>query len=362
MTAATARVADADDDIGGLVADSATGVLGPIGLISDIGARESAEQGRFDDRAWTAVADAGFPLGLLDADAGGVGAVHGGAIVRIAGEAALAMPLVEAMGANWLLDRAGLPPRTGPLSFAADPLTVSRVDDGWHVKGRLSTVPWARGCDIVVPCTADGGASIAIIERGRFVVTEGANMAGEPRDGVEINTVVPHHQVGPCAGAAKAAIQLGAGLRAMQIAGALSGISAMTLDHVRDRRQFGRPIAGFQAVQQLLAQIVTQVSAARCAAELAFEHIQKSGPDARASAIAKIRAGEAAGVVAAIAHQLHGAMGFTREHPLHLLTRRLWSWRDEFGGEAQWSVALGRDLAACGGGSALWRELTDIQP
>ena len=44
--------------------------------------------------------------------------------------------------------------------------------------------------------------------------------------------------------------------------------------------------------------------------------------------------GEAAGIGAAIAHQMHGAIGFTQEHQLHYLTRRLWSWRDEFGNEA----------------------------
>ncbi len=76
-----------------------------------------------------------------------------------------------------------------------------------------------------------------------------------------------------------------------------------------------------------------------------------------AAAVAKIRAGEAAGKVSEIAHQVHGAIGFTHEHSLHHLTRRLWSWRDEFGIESDWSVELGRAVAARGP-AALWPLLT----
>jgi hypothetical protein len=54
---------------------------------------------------------------------------------------------------------------------------------------------------------------------------------------------------------------------------------------------------------------------------------------------------------------VHGAIGFTYEHSLHFLTRRLWSWRAEFGGESRWAIALGRQVVARGAG-ALWEELT----
>ena len=78
-----------------------------------------------------------------------------------------------------------------------------------------------------------------------------------------------------------------------------------------------------------------------------------------AIAVAKSRAGEAAGIGAAIAHQIHGAIGFTYEHSLHFLTRRLWAWRDEYGGEAEWNLLLGRHLAAAGA-DRLWPELTAL--
>src|SRR3546814_19072613 len=77
-----------------------------------------------------------------------------------------------------------------------------------------------------------------------------------------------------------------------------------------------------------------------------------SAMDASTIAAAKYRAGLAAGVVAAHAHQLHGAIGYTGEFGLARLNRRLWQWREDVGGEAVWAQQLGqRALAAPG---TLW--------
>ena len=72
---------------------------------------------------------------------------------------------------------------------------------------------------------------------------------------------------------------------------------------------------------------------------------------------AKARAGEAASIAAGLAHQAHGAIGFTREYELHYATRRLWSWRDEFGNEAEWNRVVGR-AALAAGADGLWPALT----
>jgi len=58
-----------------------------------------------------------------------------------------------------------------------------------------------------------------------------------------------------------------------------------------------------------------------------------------------------------VAHQVHGAMGFTEEFGLHRFTRRLWSWRSEFGGDAHWAARLGQ-MAVEIGAEAFWIELT----
>ena len=59
-----------------------------------------------------------------------------------------------------------------------------------------------------------------------------------------------------------------------------------------------------------------------------------------------------------LSHAVHGAIGFTYEHSLHFFTKRLWSWRDEFGNEAEWGLMLGRHIAERGA-DHFWFDLTD---
>ena len=69
------------------------------------------------------------------------------------------------------------------------------------------------------------------------------------------------------------------------------------------------------------------------------------------------RHGEAARDGAAMAHQVHGAIGFTQEHVLHRYTQRLLAWRDDFGSESRWAARLGSMVAAAGA-DALWPTMT----
>ena len=131
------------------------------------------------------------------------------------------------------------------------------------------------------------------------------------------------------------------------MAGALQAILDLAGAYAKERIAFGRPIGKFQAVQHNLARLAGEVAAANAASGSAADAIAHA--DAFDDAVflevaaAKVRAGEAAGQGAAIAHQVFGAIGFTREHILHRFTRRLWAWRDEFG-----SKARGRNGSAAG--------------
>jgi alkylation response protein AidB-like acyl-CoA dehydrogenase len=153
-----------------------------------------------------------------------------------------------------------------------------------------------------------------------------------------------------------ALLLMGAAVRAMQMTGALEAILDISVGYANERVAFGRPIAKFQAVQHNLARLAGEVAAAIAAAGSAADAIA-SGETGEAAflevAAAKIRVGEAASEGAAIAHQVLGAIGFTREHALHRFTQRLWAWRDDFGNESFWAVKLGNRVAA-NGADALW--------
>jgi acyl-CoA dehydrogenase len=144
-------------------------------------------------------------------------------------------------------------------------------------------------------------------------------------------------------------------MRAQQMVGAMERCLDYAIAYAMERQQFGRPIAKFQAIQHMLADAAGQFAAASASADLAADAVAQADFEF-AVAIAKARVGEAAGKVAEICHQVHGAMGFTQEHPLHFATRRLWSWRDEFGHEAFWQQRIGT-LVCAGGGDALWQRL-----
>jgi acyl-CoA dehydrogenase len=349
-----------DSDIGDLVADSASKVFENIGLIGSAGADTQDSPLCWHPAAWAAVEMAGFGFAMLPDSLGGVGARHAFSILRIAGAQAYALPLAETMGGNWLLNEAGLPPVNGPLTVADGEVDLSLDKGAIRVRGMLARVPWARVCDIVCIGRLDGVGHVVRIDHGSASVVNGLNIAGEPRDECRFDTLLSSERVArlPQRTPSNVLRLLGAALRTAHLAGAIGAAVDMTVEYSQGRRQFGRPIATFQAIQQLIAVMATQAAASFVASDVAADALQV-GLEPRAIAAAKIRAGEAAGSVAALAHQVHGAIGFTREHSLQLLTRRLWAWRDEFGSETEWSLNLGRSMIE-GGHQNLWASLTAI--
>lgn len=133
---------------------------------------------------------------------------------------------------------------------------------------------------------------------------------------------------------------LAATLAAGEMAGAMIAVQAMTVDYALVRKQFGREIGRFQAIQHQLAVMAEETTAARIAAEAAFVGPAAEASETRAAA-AKLRCGEAATQVAAIAHAVHGAIGVSEEFSLHPYTRRLRELALAHGGETWWATRLG---------------------
>lgn len=143
--------------------------------------------------------------------------------------------------------------------------------------------------------------------------------------------------------------------------GAMARALELAIDHVSVREQFGRSLSKFQSVQQSLAQLACEVAAVDVAAFALADRLDRVGGDIDAAtlevAAAKLRINRAVGVVTALAHQLHGAIGFTADYPLHRFTIALMRWRSEGGHDAYWARTLG-ELVVPMGGAGLWAEIT----
>jgi len=344
-----------------IIIDTATRIFADLCEPQTINA---AEEGKWPQALWDALEESGLPLTWVPDTLGGAGAeiIDGFAVLRVAGRFSAPVPLAETLLAGWLLAQAGIEAPAGPMTIAPV-YEDGRIDlSGETLRGRARHVPFARNArHIAVLADRAGTPSVALVAADGLAISHGASLAGEPSDMVSFDGVSAL-AVGPAAGLnLPGLVQLGAAARAQQMAGALEHILDQSVQWSLDRVQFGRAIAKFQAVQHNLAALAGEVAAAGAAADSAAEAIAAHGIGselvAAEVAIAKLRVGEAAGTGAAIAHQVHGAMGFTYEHSLHHATRRLWAWREEFGNETQWATRLGRMVAARGA-DALWPFIT----
>ena len=121
---------------------------------------------------------------------------------------------------------------------------------------------------------------------------------------------------------------MGAAVRSLEIAGSLEAMLDITVRYANERVAFEQTIAKFQAVQHNLARLAGEIAAAMAAASSAADTIAHAAAFDDAVFLeapsAKIRCAEAAEKGAAIAHQVHGAIGFTLEHILHRYTLRRW--------------------------------------
>lgn len=318
----------------------------------------------FDSALWSVLEETGLTLVSTPEAAGGSGGELADAAVLLAaaGEYAAAVPLAETdLLAGWLLAASGLPVPAGPLTAATGDLVVSRGSGRVAVSGRLDRVPWARDARTVV-VLVPGAEVVVSLPAGSWALVEGENLAREPRDSLDVDAALTADAVAPAPPGAAREIQLrGALARALQLAGAAERALELMVRHAGEREQFGRPLARFQAVTQQIALAAGDVAACRAAVDAAVRSAASDGfgapRTALAVAVAKSRTSAAAGVVAAIAHQVHGAMGFTLEHRLRLVTTRMWSWREEYGNEAYWDGEIGA-AALTAGSEGLWGLIT----
>ncbi|WP_099021471.1 acyl-CoA dehydrogenase family protein [Mycolicibacterium palauense] len=346
-----AESSDGLDELRSLVAD-----LGTRSVQARVGQRRLPEE--FDAAAWANLEETGLSR-LTTTPELEAGPGEAAVVLRGLAYHAVAAPIAETdVLAAWLARTAGVGvPGAGPLTVAVGPA----VRDGDRLRGTAGDVPWTRAAGrVVLVASTDDAILVGSASPGDLDVVDGYNVAGEPRDGVSYALAVDDFR--PIGAAVLGEFtRRGAWARCVQCIGALDRAAELSVAHVRERVQFGRPLSRFQAVQHSLAQMAGEIERGRAATTLAVAAASDHGfasPQADyAVTMAKVVLGRVVPGVATAAHQLHGAIGVTIEHALWSATNRAHSWIDEFGGTDRYARRLGR-VALSRSGAPLWDVLT----
>lgn len=328
-----------------MLVDAADRILSDLCTVE---CQHAAERGVWPQALWDALQESGIAAAAWPESLAGSGldVADAVALLRVAGYHAAPVPLAEHWLAGQALAASGHAPGAAVLGFALPAAGATTV----------AGVPWARRLEVVAIAETGQEPLLRVYPRPRLA-EQAANLAGEPSDTLDLAGSGASAEL-PLAGGVQGWRARAALLRSAQMAGAMRRCLEFTLTYASERKQFGRPLSAFQAIQQELALLAAEV----CAVEMAVDsaaHAARGGDGMLEIAVAKARAGMAVEPVTRIAHQVHGAMGFTQEHRLHLYTRRLWSWRDDYGTETEWNALLGcRALEL--GGAGLWPLLTGL--
>jgi acyl-CoA dehydrogenase len=330
---------------------------------------EKFEAGQWPGRLWQLVAENGLTLALATEDVGGIGASWSDAypILRGIGYWQVPLPLAETMIASLLLSKAGLAVPEGAITLIEadrDSSIVASSDAAPQLTGTAVRVRWASACRHAVVSLDDGRIALVDLADDTHVhITRRTDPASEPWDDVAF-TDAPAlaAAANPFPALARPVRTFGAVAASAMMTGAMEWLLEQSVQYTTDRVQFGKPLGKNQAIQQQLALMAGDVAAARVAAIVACADAPGAGSDdCRATvfsaAAAKIRAGEAATRATSIAHQVHGAIGFTYEHALNFATRRLWAWREAYGADAWWAARLGQAVIDAGA-AGFWAGMT----
>lgn len=314
----------------------------------------------FDVAHWNEAVDIGLPRMLLPESAGGADAkwqdVQG--VFHAMGRFSSSIPLADTVLAAGVLAAGGLPVPDAPLGLSVRGTgDLRHAGGGWRFSGELAGVALHPASALIVGVIdRDDGHSAFVLEPASARdIQRGQNLAQEPRARLFFDDA----QAIPIE-AQDASIEhlsdQAALLRCAQISGALLATLERSVEYAGNRKQFGRPIGQFQSVRQALALLAEEYAAVDAACSGAFVAAD-CGSFAFEIACAKLRANEAIGVCTAIAHQVHGAIGLTRDFDLRHFTQRLLSWRTEYGNDGYWAERLGTGVIARAAAN-FWPDLT----
>ena len=209
----------------------------------------------------------------------------------------------------------------------SDPV-LRRQGDGLVITGSGHLVPGLPGADLVLLAVGDGGDGLAWVDCAAdgVEVTTLESLDVTRRAGrLELRDAVAHPiaLTESAGGVVERALDTARIVLAAEQLGAAQAALDMTVEYVKERRQFGRAIGSFQAVKHRCAEMLVQVESARSAVFRALE-VEPGDHHGRAEAasVASAWCSDALKFVSSECVHLHGGIGFTWEHPAHLYFRR----------------------------------------
>jgi acyl-CoA dehydrogenase len=307
-------------------------------------------------RLWETVCDLGLAAVGLSEDAGGSGGDFTDLLTVITELAytGIGTPIVEASTAAAALQQ---PPAATGFATVVLATTVATLD-GQRLTGEIPDVGYGALAARLVIVLGDRVFVVDSDAEGSSGEHR-ADLSGRPTSTLRLDGT-PAERLPSTASVEEVVARLDI-CRSAELLGHARAAYDLTRRYVRQREQFGAPLADVPAVAAGLAQMAIQVRQGRAALSRAVRIYVSETADQqaklRAAAASRCMSADMSTVTAQLAHQLHGAVGVTREYPLHRHTRALWAGRDADEPVSTRFAALGR-VAATAEEHVLWDELT----
>lgn len=344
-----------------MLADSARGFLSGAAPVSHMRAlRDGNDQAGYAPGLWKQFAEMGFTGILMDeADGGlGLGHVEAGILLEEIGRNLTPSPfLSSAVGAVTALKASSAAQREQylPGILAGDSIAALAIDEGarhrpqnvalraersgngFKLDGAKTFVPYAHVADLIVVAARTSGA--ANDQEGVTLFAIQRDQAGlliEPRRLADASfashlTFAGAHVggdavIGDVDGGRTTLARMLAALRAgasAEMLGVANGATAMTLDYLRERKQFGQTIGSFQGLQHRAAHLYCELEVARAQILKAQQLLDEGSAEAdRAATVAKGMVGFASLLAVQESMQMHGGIGMTDEYDVGFFMKR----------------------------------------
>jgi alkylation response protein AidB-like acyl-CoA dehydrogenase len=310
----------------------------PIATVRKLMETETA----YDAALWAKLAEQGFTGVIVPEEYGGMGLgkVELILLMEEAGYSllpgpffstvALAAPVIDALGTSSQKKK-----YLQPIAAGQARATLALIEDNgsWDPAGIQLFAAGDRltGTKLFVPDAAAASFIVVAARNGVFVVESNApGLRIQPMKGMDLTRRIysvefkntPAEKLdGP--GDLSRALDIATAALAAEMTGGMQRVLETTVAYAKTRKQFGKPIGIFQAVQHFCADMYLETESSRSAAYYASWALEENAPDAaRAVSIAKMYASDAGRTVGNRGIQVHGGMGFTWENDLHLYYRR----------------------------------------